>query len=139
MGPIAAALSPEAMEELAHLYSEIDASRLSVSASPDAAAIERGREIALHGIRAQRVPRCVACHGPDPIVRNLHYPTLAGQYGEYLELQLTLFKQGQRGGTARAHLMRRAAAGLTPPQMRDVALYFASLPTEPRSPAKEGR
>jgi cytochrome c553 len=44
-------------------------------------------------------------------------------------LQLTLFKNQQRGGTANAHLMRRVAPGLTVEQMKEVALYYASLPS----------
>ena len=95
--------------------------------SKSSSAIERGREIALHGIPRQRVPACAECHGPAETRRNPHYPILAGQYADYLVLQLTLFKKQARGGTAYAHLMRPVAAGLTPEQMRDVALFYASL------------
>ncbi|HWP42193.1 MAG TPA: cytochrome C, partial [Blastocatellia bacterium] len=55
------------------------------------------------------------------------YPVLAGQYAEYLLLQLELFKSERRGGTEYAHIMRRVASLLTPEQMRDVARYYASL------------
>jgi cytochrome c553 len=91
------------------------------------AAIERGKQIAERGIPSQRVPICMECHGPGPDRKNPNYPELAGQYAEYLILQLTLFKQQRRGGTAYAHLMRRVAHGLTPRQMRDVASYYESL------------
>ena len=90
-------------------------------------AVERGREIAMSGIPGQRVPACVECHGPSDFARNPNYPTLAGQYADYLVLQLTLFKNQARGGTAYAHLMRPVAAGLTPEQMRDVAQFYESL------------
>jgi cytochrome c553 len=53
---------------------------------------------------------------------------LAGQYASYLILQLELFKKGYRGGSAYAHLMRPVAARLNAEQMRDVALYYESLP-----------
>jgi cytochrome c553 len=53
---------------------------------------------------------------------------LAGQYADYLILQLEVFKKGHRGGSAYAHLMRPVATRLTTEQMRDVALYYASLP-----------
>jgi cytochrome c553 len=56
------------------------------------------------------------------------YPVLAGQYANYLVLQLDLFKQGHRGGSAYARLMRPIAGRLTREQMRDVALYYATLP-----------
>jgi cytochrome c553 len=89
--------------------------------------IERGRAIALSGIPNQRVPACADCHGPSTSARNPNYPTLAGQYAEYLALQLSLFKKQARGGSAYAHLMRPVAAGLTPAQMADVARYYESL------------
>jgi cytochrome c553 len=103
------------------------------SADDETAALERGREIAMRGIPSQRVPACSECHGPGALPRNPHYPNLAGQYAEYLVLQLTLFKQQVRGGSAYAHLMRPVAAGLMPHQMRDVARYYASLQKEPSS------
>ena len=59
---------------------------------------------------------------------------LAGQYPDYLVLQLELFKGGQRGGSAYAHLMKPVATRLTPEQMRDVALYYASLPVPRPTP-----
>lgn len=93
-----------------------------------ASAVERGREIAMQGIPRQRVPACMDCHGPGDLPRNPNYPMLAGQYAEYLALQLTLFKKQIRGGTAYAHLMRPVAAGLTEEQMRDVARFYESLP-----------
>jgi cytochrome c553 len=51
-------------------------------------------------------------------------------------LQLELFKKKQRGGTAYAHLMHPVAANLNPDQMRDVALYYASLTSAPDGPVR---
>jgi cytochrome c553 len=90
-------------------------------------AIARGKQIAMRGIPQQKVPACSECHGPGETRRNKHYPMLAGQYADYLVLQLKLFKSRARGGTAYAHLMRSVGAGLTPAQMRDVALFYESL------------
>jgi cytochrome c553 len=67
------------------------------------------------------------CHGPGPHRRNSAYPNLAGQYADYLVLQLELFKQDGRGGSAYAHIMRHVATRLGTEQMRDVAAYYASL------------
>jgi cytochrome c553 len=104
------------------------AAALIMDRSPEhLASIERGREIAMRGIPGQRVPACVECHGPGDSPRNPNYPMLAGQYAEYLVLQLTLFKKQARGGTAYAHLMRPVAAALTEAQMRDVAQFYESV------------
>jgi cytochrome c553/cytochrome c5 len=125
MGPIAAGLSVEEQGELARYYSGLPKASSSRTMPVAASAIEQGRLIAQQGIPAQRVPACVACHGPSDITRNPIYPTLAGQDVDYLVLQLELFKNENRGGTAHAHLMRTVAPRLTPEQIRAVALYYA--------------
>jgi cytochrome c553 len=136
MAPVASDLRPEDMRELAVYYGG-----LAEPASPEppgeaAPAIERGQAIARRGIPSQRVPACADCHGPSEIVRNPAYPILAGQYAEYLVLQLELFKEERRGGSPYARLMRPVAGRLTSEQMRDVALYYESLwwPSPPRRP-----
>jgi len=136
MEPIAAGLSPEEMQALARYYSRLQEASPS-ALHPDAtSAIERGEAIASRGIPHQRVPSCADCHGPGATRRNPLYPNLAGQYADYLVLQLESFKKNVRGGTDYAHIMRRVAAGLTPEQMRDVALYYASLPAATAPPAR---
>jgi cytochrome c553 len=136
MEPFAADLTPEETHDVAHYYARAPARWRPRSDPADAAAIERGEAIALHGIRSQRVPSCIDCHGPGGRRRNPHYPLLAGQYADYLVLQLELFKRGQRGGSAYAHLMLRVASRLTPKQMRDAALYYQSLPPATDSEAR---
>jgi cytochrome c553 len=127
MEPIVAGLSPEEMHELARYYSTLQEAAPPLDPAATAA-IERGQVIASQGIPSQRVPSCVPCHGPGSSRRNPIYPDLAGQYADYLVLQLLLFKKTSRGGTPYAHLMRPIATRLTPEQMRDVALYYAALP-----------
>jgi cytochrome c553 len=127
MEPIAAGLSLGEMQELARYYGNLEASPPPPPASELTPAIERGKAIASQGMPRQRVPSCVDCHGPGASRRNPIYPILGGQHADYLVLQLDLFKKRLRGGSAYAHLMHPVAAGLTPEQMQDVALYYASL------------
>ena len=127
MGPIAAGLSPDEITELARYYASLPKSTAPSAASDAVAAIERGRVIAEEGVSAKRVPACVACHGPSDVIRNPVYPKLAGQYADYLVLQLELFKKGHRGGTTYAQLMGTVAARLTAEQVSDVAFYYSSL------------
>lgn len=133
MGPIAAGLDAQEIRGVVGYFSIRPTlppgSLASTSQSPTAAAIERGRVIALEGIPNQRVPSCVECHGPGAKRGKPDYPILVGQPADYLQLQLQLFKHQQRGGSAYAHLMRPIAARLTDEQMRDAALYFESLTT----------
>lgn len=133
MGPVAANLSVEQMRELASYYAARGSNTDAATPPPEAAAaFERGEQIARLGIPGQGVPSCRDCHGPGPEERNPMYPALAGQYAEYLVLQLELFKAEQRGGSSYVHLMRHVAARLSAEQMRDVAGYYASLPTVSR-------
>lgn len=128
---VAAKLSPEEMRELGRYYGGMEAPR-SAPAEEATLVIERGAAIARRGIPAQRVPSCIPCHGPGAVPRNPLYPDLAGQHADYLVLQLELFKERRRGGTAYAPLMQLVVNGLAPEQMHDVAMYYASLAPAPR-------
>ncbi len=129
MSLVAAALRPEDMQKFADYYSRLEAPVPAPRASSEASSIERGKAIAHRGIPRQRVPSCVDCHGPGDMPRNPVFPILAGQYTDYLVSQLKLFQSQHRGGSPYAHLMRPMAAWLTSADMRDVALYYASLTT----------
>ncbi len=133
MQPIALGLDQEKIRELADYYSRQSLPSPAAPLPADAAAIARGQAIAEHGIPAQKVASCIDCHGSGGRLQKAAYPKLAGQPADYLFLQLELFKKGHRGGSAYAHLMQAVAPRLTEAQMRDVALYFASLssPAEP--------
>ncbi|MEW6156801.1 MAG: c-type cytochrome [Verrucomicrobiota bacterium] len=127
MEPVAAGLDAPAIRELAEYYASLPRKFDWPADSPsiDAKSLERGRVIAQFGIPKQGVPACIECHGADSLPRNAVYPSLAGQYHEYLLLQLELFHKNQRGGTDYSHLMQTVAKRLAPEQMRDVALYWS--------------
>jgi cytochrome c553 len=133
MEPVAAGLGPEEMRRLARHYADLRRTSPPSSPPPSAEAADRttGEAIARDGIADQRVPACAACHGPGGAPRHPVYPRLAGQYAEYLALQLPLFKGGLRGDTAYAPIMRMVTSRLTPEQMRAAALDYASLPADP--------
>lgn len=133
MGPVAAGLSAETIEALADDYSRMKTPPpLNSYSAKEAEALELGRRIAENGISARRVPACLECH--DPAGRRTHpaYPTLAGQPANYLALQLKLFQQGQRGGSAYAHLMHPVVKRLEAEEIQAVALYFESLASSAR-------
>jgi cytochrome c553 len=135
MQPSAAALPAEEMREVAAYYSRLPARRArgtqpaaaAARAGASDAAIERGREIAERGIPDRRIPSCSDCHGPGGAPKSAAVPMLAGQYADYLTLQLQLLHDKHRGGTDRVHLMDEVAPRLTPEQMQDVAKYYESL------------
>lgn len=96
-----------------------------------AAAVERGREIALAGIPERAVPSCADCHGPHPAGGagdvSPHYPVLAGQPPGYLVTQLELFHEEIRGGTEYSQIMHQVSHRLESDDLRAVALYYAGL------------
>jgi len=122
MQPIAAALDETLMRTLAEHYAK--STPADPDSTEDAAARRRGEAIAMQGIPTQGVPACAHCHGPKVSPRNPRFPRLDGQYADYLEQQLLLFKQGARGGSAYAPLMEIVARRMSEAQMRDVAVYY---------------
>jgi cytochrome c553 len=132
MQPLAYALTREQRSALADYFSNLSGLTTGErsaenDALPNIPNAESGREIVSRGVPGLGVPSCSDCHGPGPGRRNPAYPRLAGQYADYLVLQLELFKSGQRGGSPYAHIMRHVANRLTSEQMRAVAQYYASL------------
>lgn len=128
MQPVAGALDEVARQRIARHFAGIPAEAVPVQEPRDPVAVARGRSLALRGDGPRRIPACAECHGPMREDRNRMYPDIAGQHPEYLALQLRLFARGGRGGTPYAHLMERAAAGLEPGEIRDLAAYYGSLP-----------
>jgi cytochrome c553 len=125
MEPIAAAIDSETLTEIANYYSGLRLAGTTNTA--DAAALEAGRRIAAEGIPSRSVAACNECHEHRSANRNPAYPRLAGQYAEYLQLQLELFQKRSRGGTEYAHIMHHTADGLTARERHEIAMYFASL------------
>lgn len=127
MQPLSAELQPLEIERLARHFAAQTSAAPEATAPTDAAAIARGRELAFRGDPERRLPSCVECHGPGDAERNPMYPELAGQYPDYLALQLRLFKADNRGGTGYAPVMREIAGRLEESDIRDLSAYYASL------------
>jgi cytochrome c553 len=124
MQPIAAALeSSDRRRQLAELLG--GASPAIEGAPPPSTDLPR---LISAGDPARDVPACRECHGPVAGRRDPRYPTLAGQPAEYLRLQLTLFREGRRGGSSYGEVMRTIAVRLTSAQIAEAAAGYASLP-----------
>jgi len=121
MEPIAAALAPEEIEQLARHYAEERV--LPSAAGVDMGAAARGAEIARNGARADDIPACLSCHGAN---RSGQFPRLDGLSAEYISTQLSLFQSGVRKGSVYSEIMMPIAERLSEQQIRDLAAYFAS-------------
>lgn len=67
---------------------------------------------------------CAACHGAEGISMTPLWPNLAGQNAKYVAEQLKNFKEGRRVNA----LMSSQAMMLSDEDMRDLAVYYESLP-----------
>ncbi len=71
-----------------------------------------------------RALTCMACHGAAGVSANPLWPNIAGQNAPYLLQQLQSFKDGSRMDP----LMSSQAMMLSDDDMRNLAVYFESLP-----------
>ena len=74
---------------------------------------------------------CTACHGAKGNSVNPLWPSVAGQSAPYIVAQLEAFKSGSRSDP----LMTAQAMLLSDGDMRDIAVYFESLPAAAMSVA----
>jgi cytochrome c553 len=120
MWGMASELDEATIAALAAYYA---AQKAEPSAPGRSALIATGREIYEHGIPAEGVPACSACHGPDAHGL-LDYPRLAGQHAQYVLKQLASFQSNMRNVAA----MHGVAQNLRIPEMQAVAAYLESRP-----------
>jgi cytochrome c553 len=128
MQAVASALNGEDMRKLADYYAGVSAPAVP---SPDVVTpgtIALGTEIAQQGVPAAKIPACESCHGPDGSAggKNPLFPAIGGQWADYLETQLRLYRDGVRSLNPTAKIMSAAAAGLTDEQIRAVSEYYAT-------------
>ena len=74
---------------------------------------------------------CAGCHGAEGISPSDAFPNLAGLPADVLYKQLDDYRTGKRENP----IMQGMAAALDDQKVADVAAYFASLPSNVRSPA----
>lgn len=120
MWGMASGLTDETIDALARYYS---AQKMGPGKSHDPTTIARGRDIFEHGVPAEGVPSCAACHGADAL-GNDTFPRLAGQHAEYVMKQLASFQSNMRN----VAMMHGVAQNLRTPEMQAVADYLESLP-----------
>ena len=123
MAAMAANLSADDMRNVA-AYFAAQKLRPATAGSKELAAY--GQKVWRGGNAANSVPACAGCHGPDGAGIPSQYPRLAGQFAEYVEAQLKLFRAGGRANDANG-MMRGVAAKMTDQEIKAVAEYAAGL------------
>ena len=105
----ASSMSDEEMQDLAAYFSSIANETVAAGGSETA------------GIEAAQT--CVACHGQNGISVSPTWPTLAGQYEDYLVHALNQYRDGTRTNA----VMAQMAVPLTDEDVKVLARYYASL------------
>lgn len=98
--------------------------RPAVATDKDLAA--RGQKLWRGGSIEKSIAACAGCHGPDGAGIPGLYPRLSGQFAEYVEAQLKLFRSGARANDPNG-MMRGVAARMSDEDIKAVAQYAAGL------------
>jgi cytochrome c553 len=123
MAGMVANLSDPDMRALAAYYA---AHKLKPAAAGDKDRAALGQKIWRGGIADKNVAACAGCHGPDGAGIPGQYPRLAGQFAEYVDAQLKLFRAGGRANDPNG-MMRGVAARMSDEEIKAVAEYAAGL------------
>jgi cytochrome c553 len=119
------ALKAYASQERPHPTMYSHAATMSEQDMADIAAYLEGTPIQAGGEVIGTPPAatatCVACHGNEGVGILPEYPTLAGQYADYIEHALRDYRSGRRKNA----IMAGFAAGLTDEDIEAIASFFS--------------
>jgi cytochrome c553 len=124
MSPIAKALSPDDIDDVAAYYSGINAPFLPL-ASAALALIQRGEQLAKVGSAAKNLQACDNCHGPGGIGIPPAIPYLAGQYAQYIAFELKMWQRGYRRNSPETMFM--IATKLDDQDIAALAAYYQQV------------
>ncbi|HMN20615.1 MAG TPA: c-type cytochrome [Ottowia sp.] len=122
-------LSDDYLAEIARHFAAMDVPYPPPTAAvrADRAALERGRQLALHGDPAARLPACAQCHGRHLMGVQPRFPALLGLPADYLTAQLGGWRTGQRQAHA-PDCMREVVRRLSDADAHAVVTWLAGQP-----------
>jgi cytochrome c553 len=123
MAGMVASLSDGDMRNVAAHYAS---QKLRPAAAGSRELAAQGQKLWRGGNAASGVPACAGCHGPDGAGIPSQYPRLSGQFAEYVEAQLKLFRAEGRANDPNG-MMRGVAARMSDQEIKAVAEYAAGL------------
>ena len=124
MAPIARALSPQEIVDVAGYYASLD-TPFPPLADTNTDLVKRGKKLAEMGNSPKGIPGCDDCHGAEGVGRPPMLPYLAGQYASYTALQLRMWKRGFR--TDNPETMVLFAKELDDQEIAAVAAYYQQI------------
>jgi cytochrome c553 len=124
MAPIARALSPDDIADVASYYASLQTPVPPLAdANPDL--VKRGKQLAETGNSAKGIPGCDDCHGAEGAGRPPMLPYLAGQYARDIALQLRMWKRGFRKDNPETMVL--FAKELNDEEIAAVAAYYQQV------------
>jgi cytochrome c553 len=121
MKGFASTLSDDDMRNVAAFYAGAQA-KSGFAKSKDL--VKLGEKIYRGGIAERGIAACAGCHSPTGAGIPSQYPRLAGQHADYMEAQLTAFRDGLRRNSAQ---MTGVAANMSAREIKAVSDYIAGL------------
>lgn len=123
MSPMAMSLSEQDMKDLAAYYSSMP---ISDNSTPENV-VEQGKALYSAGDVERGLTACIACHGPRGNGTELSgFPKISGQHADYIKIQLTKFKAGERQNDLN-EMMRDIAIKLTDDEIDTLSKYVGGL------------
>jgi cytochrome c553 len=129
MSPIAKALSPDELGDVATYYATVNAAFVPLPTSSNEALLKRGEQLATFGDASKNLQSCNNCHGPGGLGQPPAIPYLAGQYSHYTAFQLQMWKRGFRKTSQGG--MVEVAKKLSDEDIQAVADYFQQVLNQP--------
>ena len=118
------AMSDQDMADIAAYFAA--QSRSPAAAKQELVAL--GEQVYRAGVREKGIAACTSCHSPQGKGNApARYPSLGGQYPEYIAAQLKAFRSEERVNDGDTRIMRDVASRLSDKELEAVASYAAGL------------
>lgn len=91
------------------------------------------------GKQIGQVRMCASCHGATGTAPTRNWTSLSRQTPAYTYKSLLDYQRGGRNENPRARLMQVAVDGMSPQEMADVAVFYASQPLPKRTPVTQAQ
>ncbi|HJW02216.1 MAG TPA: c-type cytochrome [Azospira sp.] len=120
---MAATVSEEDAKNLGAYFAQ---QKLKPQVAKDEKLVAQGQKLWRGGDIQKGIPACAGCHGAAGAGLPAQFPRLAGQYADYTEAQLKLFRTGERANDPEK-MMRTIAGKMSDQEIKAVAEYAAGL------------
>jgi cytochrome c553 len=114
-------------QDLADIAAYFSSQQMSVGAA-DPKLAARGQALFRGGKLDQGMPACAGCHSPAGAGNAAAgFPKIGGQHADYIALQLTYFREGERTNDGDTKIMRSIAEKLSNKDIAALSSYIQGL------------